>query len=221
MGVDDLMCARYTVFTEEEIIEMRAIIEEVSRKFGEGAVSTGEIRPTNTAPILTMDGVRLAPSPVTWGFPKWDGKGVVINARSESAMQKPMFSESLLTRRCVIPSTGFFEWAAVPSSDPQMSLLPVESIPVAKAPKVKLYFRRSDESMLYMAGMVNTFTDNDGNTNDAFVILTTAANASMSPIHDRMPVILSANEREDWINSETFMREVLTRVGSELEWKIA
>lgn len=105
------MCARFTVFTEDEITEIRAIIAEVSRKFGDSSVNTGEIRPTNVAPIMMSDGKQLSPYPISWGFPKWDGKGVIINARSESALQKPIFSKPLRTRRCVIPSTGFFEWA--------------------------------------------------------------------------------------------------------------
>jgi putative SOS response-associated peptidase YedK len=76
-----VICGRYTVFTESEIIEMRAILNEIDRKFGEDAVSVGEIFPTNTAPILTMEGNQLTPVPVFWGFPKWDGsKGVLINA---------------------------------------------------------------------------------------------------------------------------------------------
>ena len=215
------MCARYTIFTEEEIIEIRSIIDEVSRKFGDGAVNTGEIRPTNTAPVLTLEDNQLVPCPVSWGFPKWDGKGVIINARSESALQKPMFSKPLLSRRCVIPSTGFYEWAAASVFGQQISLLPAENTPKAKEPKVKLFFRRPDEPMLYMAGMINTFQDKSGKTKNVFVILTTAANASMSPFHDRMPVILSPSELEDWISSETFMRQVLARVGSELEWRIA
>lgn len=215
------MCARYTVFSEEEIIEIRSIIAEVSRKFGEGAVNTGEIRPTNTAPILTMDSNKLTPYPVSWGFPKWDGKGVVINARCESALQKAMFSKPLLTRRCVIPSTGFFEWTFESALEQQISLFPAANTPNPKEPKVKLLFRRPDVPMLYMAGMINTFRDKDGKAKDAFIILTTAANASMLPFHDRMPVILSQNECEDWIIDETFMQEVLVRSGSELEWKIA
>ena len=91
------MCGRYTVFTEDEILEMRAIIQEVSRRFGDDAIAKGEIRPTNNAPILTLDGNRLVPQPVSWGFPKWDGSGVVINARSESALQKTMFEKPLLS----------------------------------------------------------------------------------------------------------------------------
>lgn len=215
------MCAHYTVFTEEEIIEIRAIINEISKKFGSGTVATSDVRPTNTAPVLTMDGNRLAPRPVSWGFPKWDGKGVVINARSESALEKPMFSKPLLTRRCVIPSTGFYEWASASVSEPQLSLLSVENKPSAKEPKTKLLFKRTGEPMLYMAGMINTFTDKDGNSKDAFVVLTTEANSSMSPFHDRMPVILSPDEREDWISNDTFMRVVLARECSELEWKKA
>lgn len=215
------MCARYTVFTEEEILEMRAIINEVSRKFGDGAINTGEIHPTNKAPILVMEGYRLAPLPVSWGFPKWDGKGVVINARSESALEKQMFREPLLTRRCVIPSTGFFEWSYIGTPETQMSLFPLDAKPGAKDPKTKLFFKLPDEPMLYMAGMIGAFAGKDGSIKEAFVVLTTAANASMERFHDRMPVILSAAECEDWVTSEAFMREVLERESAELVWAVA
>jgi putative SOS response-associated peptidase YedK len=209
----DIICARYTVFTEDEIIEMRAIIDEVSRKFGDGAVKMGEIYPTNIAPILTLEDNRLAPVPAAWGFPKWKGPGVVFNARRESALEKPMFSKPLLTRRCVIPSTGFYEWTLEDNLEPQLSLLPSDNTTKGKGTKAKLLFRRPDDQMLYMAGMINTFGGED-----AFVILTTDANASMTPFHDRMPVILSAAEREDWIHSEAFMKKVLARECPELVW---
>jgi putative SOS response-associated peptidase YedK len=209
------MCARYTVFTEESF-ELRAIAYELNRKFGDGAVSTGEIYPTNTAAVLTLENGRLTPVPVTWGFPKWDGKGIVINARCESALQKPMFSEPLLTRRCVIPSTGFYEWTAEETLGEQLSFFPAP--PKAKGAKAKLLFRRPGEVMLYMAGMIGIFQDADGKAKAAFVILTTAANASMSPYHDRMPIILSPDECEGWISSDAFMREVLAREDAELVW---
>ncbi len=80
------MCGRYTIFTEAEIIEMNAIIAEVGRRFGAGAVSTGEIFPTNIVPVLKLEGSRLAPHPVSWGFPKWSGKGVNINARTDTIL---------------------------------------------------------------------------------------------------------------------------------------
>jgi putative SOS response-associated peptidase YedK len=196
---------------------------EDGKKFGEDAVSVGEIFPTNTAPILTMEGNQLTPVPVFWGFPKWDGsKGVLINARSESALQKPLFSKPLLTRRCVIPSTGFYEWTYTKSFERQTSLFPIaEEPPSPKDPKVKLFFRRPGEVMLYMAGMIGTFTGADGNPCDAFCILTAEAKHSIARFHERMPVILSPDEREDWIGSDAFMREVLAREGPELEWKLA
>lgn len=222
------MCGRYTIYTEDEVIEMRAIIQEISRKFGDGAVNVGEIRPTNTAPVLELEDNHLAAMPAYWGFPKWDGKGVNINARTDKiikALDNPdirsIWREPILTRRCVIPSTGFYEWATQSVFEPQLTLFPVESKPMAKEPKVKLLFHCLGEEMLYMAGMMRTIVDKDGRTKDAFVILTTDANKSMVRFHDRMPVILSSSECAEWISDEAFMREVLNRSGPELEYKIA
>ncbi len=60
------MCGRYTVFTEEEIIEMRAIIAEVSKRFTAKPVAAGEVFPTNIAPVLRMEENRLAPVERYW-----------------------------------------------------------------------------------------------------------------------------------------------------------
>jgi putative SOS response-associated peptidase YedK len=218
------MCARYTVYSEDEIIEIRAIIDEVSRKFTHVAVDTGEIFPTCTAPILMMAGNQITPVPAAFGFPKpWGEKGVIVNAKSETALEKPMFSKSLLTRRCVVPSTGFYEWAAASlfEEDQQTSFFQTETKPKVKEAKVKLHFNLPGEAMLYMAGMVSTVADGMGGMNDVFCILTTDAKHAIAQFHDRMPVILSADEREDWLNCEAFMREVLKREGAELEWKKA
>ena len=70
--------------------------------------------------------------------------------------------------------------------------------------------------MLYMAGIINTFRDATGSDYSAFVILTTAANDSVAPIHDRMPVILEPDERVRWIRDERFMDHALRRAGPEL-----
>lgn len=101
------MCGRYTLFTEEQTEDIRNIIREVQEKQPENNMKSGEIFPTNTAPILKAEGGQLGADLAIWGFPKFDGKGVIINARSETAEQKKMFRDSLLTRRCAIPSTGF------------------------------------------------------------------------------------------------------------------
>lgn len=197
------MCGRYTVFTEEEIIEMNAIIAEIGKKYGENAVSalkTDEIFPANLAPVLIMERDRLTPKPAVWGFPKWDGKGRIINARAETALERPMFRKPLLERRCVIPSTGFYEWKSVEG----------------KKKKAKYLLRLPDSQMLYMAGMTNVFQDAAGNPYAAYCILTTAASKSVKEIHDRMPVILTPDERETWLTDDNFMRHVLERSGPEL-----
>ena len=62
------MCGRYTVFKEDEIIEMQVIIAEVGARFGPEAIKTGEIFPTKTAPILTLNDNRLATRPIAWGL---------------------------------------------------------------------------------------------------------------------------------------------------------
>jgi putative SOS response-associated peptidase YedK len=126
---------------------------------------------------------------------------VIFNARAETALEKRMFSRPLLTRRCVIPSVGFYEWAHTDGK------------------KDKLFFRLPENPMLYMAGMIDTFKLPDGSSQDRFTMLTTAANASMRPFHDRMPVILAADERESWVADDRVMRYVLAREGPELVWE--
>lgn len=102
------MCGRYTLFTDEEYQDIRKIIRAVQEKGNE--VKTGEIYPTNPAPILVWEGKETVPQAVKWGWPKFQGSGVLINARAETAEEKNLFRKSVYTRRCVVPTTGFYEW---------------------------------------------------------------------------------------------------------------
>ena len=180
------MCGRYTFYTDQELREVDEIIQKISDDINREKMKTGEIFPTNLAPILLPseqepsrdNQVRL----LTWGFPNFAGKGVVINARSETAREKPMFRSSLAKRRCVIPSTGFFEW---------------------NREKRKFLFRLPEDGMLYMAGLYNSFEGED-----RFVILTTEANDSISDVHDRMPVVLSRQEIRPWLSDPQAMEDI-------------
>lgn len=178
------MCGRYSLAPEESEDIMR-IVREIEGRFGAGSVTTGEIRPTNAAPILVAEGPSaLAPRPVRWGFPGFQGKGVIINAKGETAPDKPMFRASLLERRCVVPSTGFYEW---------------------DKSKRKYLFRSPGSSALYLAGLWNTFA-----REERFVILTTAPNETVSDIHDRMPVLLSPGELDAWLHDPRMAAAKLT-----------
>ena len=156
-------------------------------------IAMGEVFPTNIAPVIAQTGVVA----IKWGFPHWKGSGVIINARAETALEKTMFREPLLNQRCVIPSGGFYEWNRANG----------------QKKKDKYLFQIPGERVLHMAGMIGLFTNADGFEYSAFVILTTSANASVAPIHDRMPVILAPDEREGWIKETKFMEHALRRPG--------
>jgi len=168
------MCGRYSLFDDQDNAEIRQIIADVNRRYPDQPIRTGEIFPTNTVQILTANGSELTPKLFVWGFPKYTGSGVIINARAETAEEKKTFRQSLFTGRCIVPSTGFYEW------DVQ---------------KRKYLFRLPGEQTLYMAGISREY---DGI--QRYVILTTAANDSMKDVHHRMPVILPRDKLQMWIS---------------------
>ena len=94
------MCGRYSLFDEQDNKEIGKILAEINRKYPTHPIRTGEIFPTNTVPVLTTDGKDLSPKPLVWGFPKYTGSGVIINARAETVEEKKTFRQSLFTNRC-------------------------------------------------------------------------------------------------------------------------
>jgi len=201
------MCGRYLI-DDEAYADILQILHDLNaakdRVYSEnipaGELTRGEVFPTNIAPVIE-NGEIVA---VKWGFPHWKNTGVIINARSETALEKRMFGKPLRERRCVIPSSGFYEWGDNSGHSP------------GRKRKSKYLFRRPGEHMLYMAGMIGTFRDAFGEEYSAFTILTTAANENVAPIHDRMPVILAADEIDPWTSDHGFMEFVLHRPGPEL-----
>ena len=156
----------------------------------------GEIYPTNPVPVLMEAGEKLAPEVMAWGYPRFQGKsGQIINARSETALDRPMFRRSVMERRCVIPTTGFYEWG-----------------PDEEGKKRKYRFNLPGTRVLYLAGLWNNFAGEP-----KCVILTTAANRSMEGIHDRMPVVLRWEELRAWVRDSGRAMEILHRVPPELE----
>ena len=165
------MCGRYTLedgMGDGAFSQLRQIILDCAPGV---CLPRGEITPSLKVPVLVAPGT---PAMQSWGFPRSDGRGLIINARAETADTKPIFRQSLLHRRCAIPCTGFFEW----SHDQR-----------------KYHFTLPGHKLFYLAGIYNLFSGQSH-----FVILTTQANSSMEDIHDRMPVVLSDNKVEQWLN---------------------
>lgn len=164
---------------------------EIDRLIGElpphsPPVKLGEIYPTDIALTLVLRNGQIAPETMIWGFPRWDGKGVVFNCRSESAADKPMFASSLRERRAVIPTCGFYEWLEIPG----------------QKQKEKTIFRAPAGEILHLAAIWKNFGMDHGAVPGHFSILTTAANASVLPYHDRMPVVLRPEDTTSWLNGE-------------------
>ena len=123
------VCGRYQ-FSAEQADEILQIIQEIERKNGKGAFQGGEIRPTAKAPVLVEGEDGPEAELYTWGY-RLPGS-LLINARAETAGEKPTFRESVAKRRCAIPSTGFYEW---------------------DANRRKYFFTLPGEDALYMAGL--------------------------------------------------------------------
>lgn len=197
------MCGRYYIDTEEDIIEMREIIDEVNRKYHGtetlAKMKTGEIYPTDTVPIITKSGAAC----MTWGMPLHGKTQPLINARAETAGEKPMFRQAVKARRIVVPTNGFFEWdhAGGKATD-------------------KYRFKAWGRDMLYLAGLYTEY-DQGGVKVPRFVILTTAANDSVRMIHHRMPVCLAQSELAAWMTDDNFAAEALHRFQMPLAAEIA
>lgn len=165
------MCGRYTG-NDAESEEIWSIYQQTKTCYPDAQLSMGEIFPTNKVPVI--GGSKLNPFPAVWGYPGFNGKGVIINARAETAAEKYSFKDSLLNRRCVIPTTGYYEW---------------------DANKVKYRFNLPGTRTLYLGGFYKQFPDGI-----RFVILTTAPNESVADVHNRMPLIIMPDFQKVWIN---------------------
>ena len=205
------MCGRYLITMEDEILEMREILDQINERYKDepeaAAAKTGEIFPTDTVPVLIRADEKPQALLMKWGFPKppkrryesseapiWQSSGVVINARAETAQDKVSFRTSLTSRRCVVPTTGFFEWRQDDGKK-----------------KTKYLFRFPETKMLYLAGLYNTFKSAPA-PHLAYVILTTAANPSVAPYHDRMPLVLTPDNNIDaWLADTAFAYEYVQR----------
>lgn len=120
----------------------------------------------------------------------------MINARSETLTEKPTFKGLLRKRRCIIAMDGFYEWQA-PSH-------PAAVGPKGKPIKQPMFIHRADGHLMAVAGLWSTWRDKAGPADGLWLhsctIITTAANSTMTPVHDRMPAILAAHAWAQWLD---------------------
>lgn len=182
------MCSRYYIASDIEN-ELEKVANNAEQEFCQ-KYFTGDIRPTDVAPVIEKTEQGLKITTCKWGYPLANRKNLVINARVETALDKPAFQNGILYHRILIPASGFYEWNQL---------------------KEKNSFTRTDAAALYMAGFCDWFENER-----RFVILTTAANDSMIKVHDRMPLILEKEQIEDWFDNEK-MRTILCQTPAKLK----
>lgn len=196
------MCGRYSVLTEDEIIEVRSIIQDLSFRLVQDDLENyesrpGDVCPTDSAPIITSSSDGIAFERAKFGFKKWDGKGVIINARSETVKDKKMFSNLLSVGRCVVPAGEYYEWKE--QSDGETS----KGKKKKATKKVKHFIKDKEGNLLFFAGLYR-----DGDDGREFVIITKNAFGDVTGIHDRMPVILKVSQLESWLSGELSPDEI-------------
>ena len=131
-----------------------------------------------------------------------------INARAETVDTRPAYRSAFQARRCVAPVDGFYEWRG------------------PRGKRQPLWFHRPDEGLLLLAGLWEVWHPTPDREETTFTILTTAANALVAPIHDRMPVVLSDDDVDAWLQSNprdlSALKELLQPAPEEwLVWRPA
>ncbi len=145
------------------------------------------IAPTQLAAVIRNQGDHNRLDFLKWGLiPGWSKDqsfgSHLINARSETVAEKPAFRHAIKYRRCIVPTSGFYEWTHSGSR------------------KQPYFFHMANRSPMCLAGLWESWKTPEDCELETFSILTTAANQLVEPLHDRMPVILHPDTFTLWLN---------------------
>jgi putative SOS response-associated peptidase YedK len=187
------MCGRYAITLPPEAV--RAFFHYVEQP---NFPPRYNIAPTQPTPIVRMQrghaGKTRHFNLVRWGFlPGFvkDPKDfpLVINARSETVLDKPSFRNAMRRRRCIIIADAFYEWRRDKGAG-------------SKAASIPFLIRRRDGNPMAFAGLWEAWMGPNGEELETACIVTTDANGVMAAIHDRMPVILEPQDFDTWLDND-------------------
>ena len=181
------MCGRFTLTYREEQQLADELGVDVSEIRGASYRPRWNVAPTDPHLIVRMKYEDREALPAKWGLVNtWakDAKRAAkqINARAESIATNSAFRDAFAKRRCVVPADGFFEWIG------------------AGKTRQPIWFHRPDGKLLLLAGLYESWPVTPDNWQRTFTIITTTPNDVVSPVHDRMPVILSGDEVDYWLD---------------------
>lgn len=204
------MCGRFYIEPTDPLV--RDFLEQVNRspltdrfrgRFAQAIPASGEIFPASVVPVIAMSRrMKRTVFPMKWGFimngaPGREPGKLMINARSESAAEKPMFRESWIKHRCVIPASWYFEWEH-------------HTLPDGRKKAGKKYaISPRGKTMVWLAGLYRMEQELP-----VFTILTRAPSEDVSWMHDRMPLMIPESDINAWISPdidpETVLPEAIT-----------
>lgn len=189
------MCGRFT---------LRAPAEAIATLFELNEITSVAPR-YNIAPTQPVGIVRMNPAAgkrewthVLWGLiPSWSKDPTMasrlINARSETAREKPSFRAAFKRRRCLVPADGFYEWKKEGKKKQPYHITVADGAHGAE----------DTEPLFAIAGLWESWSSPDGSILESCTLLTTEANEAMKPLHHRMPVIVEPDDYAMWLGSGT------------------
>jgi putative SOS response-associated peptidase YedK len=177
------MCSRYSLTSPPEAV--RAYFRYQNEAVFPPRYNIAPTQPTSIV-RLTAPGAREL-ALVRWGLiPPWvkDPRqfSTLINARGETASEKPAFRGAMRHKRCLVPADGFYEWTGAPGR---------------KRPHL---IRRRDGGLLAFAGIYEHWLGADGSELESMAILTVATNGAVARLHERMPAILPPEHFDAWLD---------------------
>jgi putative SOS response-associated peptidase YedK len=183
------MCGRFA---------LSAMLTDIAEEFSTSALPDRtlpvdwNIKPTQDIYIVKNEEIKIA----SWGLiAPWSKNSVdalrsqsqAINARSESVHEKPTFRNAFRQRRCLVPATGYYEWAT--------------ELGRYKT-KQPVFISRDDEKLLAFAGIFDRWVSPEGEIRESVAIITRDAVGDLAKIHNRMPLFLPRNRWDKWMDSE-------------------
>lgn len=176
------MCGRYSLTLPPEAIRQAFAFPEQPN-----FPPRYNIAPTQPIPVIRLDHGERHFTLMRWGLlPSWlkdpSGFPTLINARAESVAEKAAFRNAYRRRRCLIPADGFYEWQKR-----------------GKGPKQPYFIHRPGGGPFAFAGLWETWLEPGGGEIDTATIVTTAANDTLRPLHDRMPAVVMPEDYDRWM----------------------
>lgn len=183
------MCGRFA---------LSAMLTDIAEEFSSSALPDRtlpvdwNIKPTQDIYIVKNEEIKIA----SWGLiAPWSKNSVdalrsqsqAINARSESVHEKPTFRNAFRQRRCLVPATGYYEWAT--------------ELGRYKT-KQPVFISRDDEKLLAFAGIFDRWVSPEGEIRESVAIITRDAVGDLAKVHNRMPLFLPRNRWDKWMDSE-------------------